>query len=108
MYDNISLKEGLQLFRSRNSKYFSKPYSSEVAHDFMESHDIAHVVFGCDTSLYGEAVVKIWTSLGTDQNIAVTTRGYQSAKAFHLFRAYSLKHILRHISRYITVISKVI
>jgi len=38
---------------------------SDDAREFFRRHDIAHVVFGCDTSLLNEAMVKLWTAFGT-------------------------------------------
>ncbi|MBN4059560.1 hypothetical protein JYT35_00405 [Acidimicrobium ferrooxidans] len=44
-----------------NSKYFSGGELSVDAQEFFRNHDIAHVVFGCDASIVGEAKVKIWS-----------------------------------------------
>jgi hypothetical protein len=38
---------------------------SDDSREFFRRHDIAHVVFGCDTSLLNEAMVKLWTAFGT-------------------------------------------
>jgi hypothetical protein len=44
---------------------------AEVAEMFRR-HDAGHVVFGCDTSLRGEALIDTWTVVGTTAGI----RGY--------------------------------
>jgi hypothetical protein len=36
---------------------------------FFRSHDIAHVVFGLDTTLNDEALGDAWTLLGTDDGL---------------------------------------
>ena len=33
------------------------------------NHDLTHVMFGCDTSIYGETALKPWTLLGTTINL---------------------------------------
>ena len=38
---------------------------AEVA-DLFKAHDAGHVIFGCDTSIRGEALIDTWTVMGTD------------------------------------------
>lgn len=106
MDDKITLQEGLEKFQHRNMKYFSKRLMSPEGETFLKCHDIAHVVFGCDTTIYGEGVVKIWTSFGTTSSFWKIVNGYNEVSAFELFRQYSFRHVLKNILRYLRVIPK--
>jgi len=104
----MTLQEGLIEFQEKNGKYFSKDSYSSEGEAFLNCHDIAHVVFGCDTSIYGEGIVKIWTTFGTSLNFGEVTRGYYEAKAFKLSREYSLKHVFKNIFKLLMTIPKAI
>lgn len=108
MSNEITLQEGLAQFQEKNVKYFSKRPMSEEAKRFLLSHDIAHVVFGCNTTIYGEGVVKVWTTFGTDLGFWKVTNGYSEVNAFSLFRAYSLSHIAKNIGRFLWAMPKTI
>lgn len=108
MTDQITLQQGLDVFQEKNKKYFSTRPMSDEAKAFLSSHDIAHVVFGCDTTLYGEGVVKVWTTFGTSLGFWKVIHGYNEVNAFQLFRAYSFRHILGNILRFLRVIPTVI
>ena len=108
MDDSMMLKEGLAVFQQKNKKYFAKKSYSKEGEAFLRCHDIAHVVFGCDTTLYGEGVVKIWTTFGTTLSFWEVITGYNDANAFELFRMYSFRHILKNIFQYLRVIPKAI
>ncbi|MFK8056542.1 MAG: Coq4 family protein [Saprospiraceae bacterium] len=103
-----TLQQGLDRFQERNAKYFSDKPISEEAKRFLRSHDIAHVVFGCNTTLYGEGVVKVWTAFGTDQSFWAVTKGYRAASAFSLSREFSFQHVVKSIGRFLLAIPKTI
>ena len=104
----MTLHEGLVQFHKKNRMYFSKRAYSQDGINFLRCHDIAHVVFGCDTTLYGEGVVKIWTTFGTNMSFWQVTKGYREVAAFDLSRKYSLKHVMSHIFSLLIVIPQVI
>ncbi len=108
MDTQITLREGIAVFHKRNSKYFSKRTYSEKGKKFLDAHDIAHVVFGCDTTLYGEGMVKIWTTFGTNLGFWEVTTGYNEVSAFELFKKYSIQHILKNILKLLSSIPKAI
>ena len=97
MNTQLTLKEGLIHFREKNKKYFTKKTLSAKQEKFMDAHDIAHVLFSCDTSITGEGTVKIWTTFGTDLNFWEVTAGYNDVNAFQLFREYSIKHLVKNM-----------
>ncbi len=108
MAQQITLQQGLDLFQEKNKKYFSTRPMTDEANAFLSSHDIAHVVFGCDTTLYGEGVVKVWTTFGTTLGFWKVIRGYNEVNAFQLFKAYSFRHIAGNILRFLLIIPTVI
>lgn len=83
-------------------------YISSEAKSFFRSHDIAHVLFGCDISLYGEGSVKLWTLFGTTLGFWDHINGYRSASAFHLSKKYTLSHIASNIVRLLLAIPVII
>lgn len=108
MNDRITLQEGIVLFKKKNSKYFSKKRRSQEGDDFLNCHDVAHVVFGCDTTIYGEGIVKIWTTFGTNLSFWTVVKGYQEVSAFDLARKYSFRHVVKNIFRLLREIPKAI
>ncbi len=59
MEETITLRQGFDKFQKRNRKLFADRPLSKEGEKFLRCHDIAHVVFDCDTSIYGEGLVKI-------------------------------------------------
>lgn len=107
---NITLRQGLEKFRStyKNSLRHDKDDISNEAKAFFESHDIAHVLFGCDITLYGEGSVKIWTIYGTTLGFWKHIRGYQDANAFELSKDFTFMHVVKNIFKFLIAIPKII
>ena len=108
MEDSITLQQGLEKFHKKSMKFFSERSISKEGEEFLKCHDIAHIVFGCDTTIYGEGVVKIWTTFGTTLGFWKVVNGYNEANAFELFRMYSFQHVAKNIARFLLAIPKVI
>ena len=108
MTKEITLQQGLDKFQEKNVKFFSDRSMSEEATSFLLSHDVAHIVFGCNTSIYGEGTVKVWTTFGTNLGFWKVINGYNKVNAFSLFRKYSLRHIVKNIVRFLLIIPKTI
>lgn len=101
MKDNpeLTLREAIEELYEENAALFARRDLSPEAKEFFRSHDTAHVVFGCDTSLFGEGVVKIFTIWGSSLGFWRHVAGYAEADAFSLFRQYSVRHLARHIGK---------
>ncbi|MEO0469336.1 MAG: hypothetical protein AAF206_06945 [Bacteroidota bacterium] len=110
MEPNMTLRQGLIQFRHAYRDHLSheKPNISKEAKAFFASHDIAHVLFGCDTSLYGEGAVKIWTIFGTTLGFWRHIRGYKDANAFELSKDFPFVHIMHNIFTLIITIPRII
>ncbi|MEL6719136.1 MAG: hypothetical protein AAFP82_10500 [Bacteroidota bacterium] len=107
---NITLRQGLEHFYREHQDYLShdkEDISSEVA-SFFRSHDAAHVLFGCDISLFGEGAVKIWTIFGTTLGFWNHISAYNKASAFELSRNFGFAHIARNIFKLLRSIPIVI
>ncbi len=100
---NITLRQGLEKFYKEHKNHLShnkEGIPSEVK-TFFKSHDIAHVLFGCDISLFGEGSVKIWTIFGTTLGFWKHIGAYKKANAFELSRNFSLAHVVSNIFKFL-------
>lgn len=70
----MTLGEGLEELRSSIPRPVHEDAVSPAAAELFHYHDLAHVIFGCDTSLEQEAMADVWTIFGTD----VGLKGYVS------------------------------
>ncbi len=95
----MTLREGLDQYFARNAAVLVDRELSPEAQAFFRCHDVAHVVFGCDTSLYGEGTLKLYTLFGTTLGFWKHLSGYSEASAFALFRQYSVAHLAKNILR---------
>lgn len=107
---NVTLRKGLELFYTEYNQHLSheQPGISQEARNFFQSHDVAHVVFGCDISLLGEGAVKIWTIFGTTCGFWEHIKGYRSADALGLSQNFSIAHIANNIFGLLISIPKTI
>jgi ubiquinone biosynthesis protein Coq4 len=86
MERDVTLREALCKFHRENSRVI---FDTEISNDseiFFNCHDIAHVIFECDTSLRGEGIVKLRTIFGTTLGFANHVKEYAEANALELFR----------------------
>ena len=58
-----TLKEGLGELYANNPEVHK---SSIAKGKSFQDHDLTHVIFGCDTSIWGELDLKAWILFGTD------------------------------------------
>ncbi len=95
----MTLREGLNRHYEENVAILSERQVSSEAKEFLRCHDVAHVVFGCNTSLFGEGILKLYTIFGTTLGFRKHLRAYAEADAFGLFRQYSTLHVLQNVLR---------
>ncbi|MEO1517695.1 MAG: hypothetical protein AAFV95_21905 [Bacteroidota bacterium] len=108
--NNITLRQALEKFYQENAHKLShnKNGVSSEAKTFFLSHDIAHVLFACDTTLFGEGAVKIWTIFGTTLGFWKHIRGYQEADALELSKDFGLGHVLANVFAFLVAIPRLI
>lgn len=93
----ITLQKGLEQFyetHQENLSHLDCNLPKDVK-DFFKSHDIAHVIFGCDISLYGEGSVKVWTVFGTTLGFWKHISEYNKANAFDLSKKLPFTTVLK-------------
>jgi ubiquinone biosynthesis protein Coq4 len=100
---DVTLRESFDEYHRKNSRIVSDTEISNNSQIFFKCHDIAHVIFECDTSLRGEGIVKLWTIFGTTLGFVNHVKEYAEENVFELFREYSLKHILANVPKVIVV-----
>ena len=93
----LTLREGLHRLRQQNARLFSDRDDSADVQEFFLCHDTAHVVFGCDTSIFGEGMLKIFTIFGSTLGFWKHLTAYSQANASALFRQYSFNHVVRNV-----------
>ncbi len=96
---SLTLREGIDRFYKEHDAPRGGQNVSPEANQFFLCHDTAHVVFGCDTSFFGEGIVKIFTIWGTTLGFRGHLAGYSDANAFSLFRQYRLRHLVKNFAR---------
>ncbi len=82
----MTLREGLAEYYRRNPGLMDE---ADLPRDLslgLHSHDIAHVVFGCDTSLLGEAILVRWSLFGVTGSLRPYLIGLRRRETRGLFR----------------------
>ncbi len=103
---NIKLREGLEKFYVECESLLSNDTEgiSNELKSFLISHDVAHVLFGCDISLLGEGSVKIWTLFGTTLGFWNAIRAYKKANAYALAKNFNFTHVVNNIFKFLSSI----
>ena len=80
----MTLEEALsEYYGSRDDRVTGRGIS-DSARKFFRCHDVAHVVFGCSTTLTNEAMVKIWSFFGTTAGLSLL-RDYRSPESKEIY-----------------------
>jgi hypothetical protein len=81
-----TLAEGLAEYRTAHPALKrDEEILSPEARQFFRSHDIVHVLYGCDTTMPDEAIVKIASLFGTTGGLGVL-RGYLHHESLDIYR----------------------
>ncbi len=81
----MTLEEGLIEYYGSRDDLVTGRGGSDSARKFFRCHDVAHVVFGCSTTLTNEAMVKIWSFLGTTAGLSLL-RDYRSPESKEIYQ----------------------
>ncbi len=101
----MTLAQGIAEYRAGNPHLLQDRGISPEARAFFLSHDTAHVVFGCDTTLADEAAVKIASLFGTTAGFGVL-RGYRLHESIRLYRQLRVVDILTTAVRAIVIVPR--
>ena len=80
----MTLEAGLSEYYGSCDDLVAGSGISDSARKFFRSHDVAHVVFGCSTTLTNEAMVKIWSFFGTTAGLSLL-RDYRSPESKEIY-----------------------
>lgn len=94
----LTLREGLEEYYSAHPALKRGETLSAPARAFFERHDAVHVVYGCDTTLPQEAVVKLASFFGTTEGLKVM-EGYRLYDSLDIYRQLRLADILATLAR---------
>ncbi len=64
--DNLTLAQALEIHYEINPQF--TPWhdaKSPVLQKMIKSHDLSHIIYGCDTTLLGEMQVQFWNTFGS-------------------------------------------
>lgn len=103
---NLTLERGLEEYYSSRSDLAGGRGASQAAREFFRCHDTAHVVFGCDTTLLNEAMVKIWSFFGTTRGLSLM-REYRLPESQEIYETLEWGPIGRTAARAVTVVPRV-
>ncbi len=87
----LTLAEGLEEYYRGNRNLLMPEELSEDAAGMFRRHDAGHVVFACDTSLFGETLIDTWTVVATTAGL----RGY-----LEYFRYPQVNRIFSEVGMY--------
>ncbi len=80
----MTLEEALSEYDGSRDDLVTGRGISDSARKFFRCHDVAHVVFGCSTTLTNEAMVKIWSFFGTTAGLSLL-RDYRSPESKEIY-----------------------
>ena len=90
----MTLAEGLSEYYGSRDDLVTGRGASASAQSFFRCHDVAHVVFGCSTTLTNEAMVKIWSFFGTTAGLSLI-RDYRSPESKEIYERIEWSDVRR-------------
>jgi hypothetical protein len=100
-----SLAEGLaEYYREHPFLKRGSDLAAE-AREFFRCHDAVHVLYGCDTSLSDEAIVKLSSIFGTTGGFGVL-KGYALYDSIDIYRQLKLKDVLATLLRAFVIVPR--
>ena len=81
----LTLREGVAEYYRENPGLKRDDELSNATKEFFRCHDAIHVLYGCDTSLQHEAVVKLSSIFGTTGGLSVM-EGYRLHDSVDIYR----------------------
>lgn len=102
-----TLAEGVAEYYERNPTLADVRDMSPEAQEFFRCHDVAHVVFGCNTSLPHEATVKLCSVFGTTAGFAVL-RGYRLHESVDIYRTLGVASIAATVLESVIIVPRTV
>jgi hypothetical protein len=102
----LTLDAGLAEYYARHPGLLEAREGSAAA-AFFRGHDVAHVVFGCSTTLLDEAAVKMWSFFGTTGGLALLS-GYRLPESKTIYAEIPWRAVLPTALRSLGVVPTVL
>lgn len=102
-----TLAEGIAEYYATNPGLSALRGMTPEAQQFFRCHDVAHVVFGCNTELDDEAVVKLSSIFGTTAGFGVL-RGYRLHESRQIYQQLPLGATLASIAHSAFIVPRTI
>ena len=80
-----TLAEGIEEYYKLNNYLLDPDKLGPDLSKLFRAHDAGHVVFGCDTSLRGEALIDTWTVVGTTAGFRGYFEYFKYAEVYNIF-----------------------
>lgn len=103
----LSLADGLTEYYREHPFLTRGDHLRAEAQEFFRCHDAVHVLYGCDTSLSDEAVVKLSSIFGTSAGFGVL-KGYSLYESIDIYRKLKLAEVLGTILAAIVIVPRTI
>lgn len=100
-----TLREGIAEYYRENPGLKRDADLRPEARDFFRCHDAIHVLYGCDTSLSHEAIVKLSSFFGTTEGFGVIA-GYRLYDSKDIYRQLRLGDILLTMAESVVIVPR--
>lgn len=101
----MSLADGLDEYYREHPFLKRGEQLGAEAQEFFRCHDAVHVLYGCDTSLPQEAIVKLSSIFGTTAGFGVL-KGYSLYDSIDIYKKLKLTDILDTMLRAIVIVPR--
>lgn len=89
----FTLQQAMDEYYATQAGLMRGPSLPARAVDFFTNHDVAHVIFGCNTTLQQELAVKLFSLFGTTAGFSIL-HGYMLYEALDIYRDLQVRDIL--------------
>jgi hypothetical protein len=103
----MSLADGLAEYHREHPFLKRGDRLRPEAREFFRCHDVVHVLYGCDTSLAQEAVVKLSSIFGTTAGFGVL-KGYSLYESIDIYTKLKLGEVLATIVAAFVIVPRTI
>jgi hypothetical protein len=103
----MTLEAGVAEYYRRHPGLKRGPDLSPDAQAFFRCHDVAHVIYGCGTSLPDEAIVKLSSIFGTTAGLGVLD-GYRLHESQDIYRRLEVSEILATVAMSLLLVPRTI
>ena len=98
----MTLREGLAEYYTTIDGLITEENADPEVAALFRFHDTCHVLFGCDTSIHGEALADTWSIFGTTVTLKTYQRYLSFSETQSIFKSMTFKDLLKAIGESVT------